>query len=270
MAITITEIGRILDEMAPLRLMEKWDNCGLLVGNDQMECSGILLGLDANTALLEEALERGCNTLVVHHPVIFQPLKKIDTGSAEGRLLQKALAGDVAILCWHTNFDSAATGVSDYLGKMLGLKERSPLLPAKDEPEAGLGCIGSYPQGMEASLFVERLLDVLQLPGVLTAGAIPQTINKVALCGGSGSDFAQLARSRGADLYLSAEIKHHIGLWAVENNFCVIDGTHYATEKPAVALLAQQLQQRLATVAASLPVLLSKTERAPFSFTCRK
>ncbi len=271
MTITIADIYNFLDELAPLRLMEKWDNCGLLVGNSQMRCSGILFGLDANTASLEEAITLGCNTLVVHHPVIFQPLKKIDTGFAEGRLLQKALASNIAILCWHTNFDSAADGVSDYLGKMLGLENRSPLLPAQDEPQAGLGSIGSYPQEIKGSLFMERLLDILELPGVFTAGTIPQNIRTVALCGGSGSDFAQLAKSRGADIYLSAEIKHHIALWAVENDFCIIDGTHYATEKPAISFLAQRLQDRLAAAGnSSLPVVMTKTESAPFIFTSKQ
>ncbi len=270
MKVTIGEICDILDTLAPLRLMEQWDNSGLLVGDAQMRCSGVLLSLDASTASLDEAIALGCNALVVHHPVIFQPLKKIDTGYAEGRLLQKALANDIAILAWHTNFDSAAAGVSDYLGRQLGLENRMPLLPAAEEAGAGLGCIGSYKQELDGAVFMERLLDILQLPGVLTAGSLPQKVRTVALCGGSGSDFAQLARSRGADLYLSAEIKHHVALWAVENGFCVIDGTHYATEKPAITLLARRLQECMTEKGFNIPAITTEKEKAPFVFTTRE
>ncbi len=268
--VTIAEICAILDTLAPLRLMEKWDNSGLLVGDVRTRCTGVLLSLDAHTASLDEAIALGCNALVVHHPVIFQPLKKIDTGCAEGRLLQKALANDIAILAWHTNFDSAASGVSDYLGKQLGLENRAPLVPAAEECDAGLGCIGCYNEALADTVFIERLLDILELPGVLTAGLLPRKIRTVALCGGSGSDFAQVARSRGADLYLSAEIKHHIALWAVENGFCVIDGTHYATEKPAIALLARRLQESIVEKGSDIPVITTKKEKAPFVFTTKE
>ncbi len=270
MKVTVADIFDILEQLAPLHLMEKWDNSGLLVGNAKMLCSGVLLALDANSASLDEAIRLGCNTMVVHHPVIFQPLKRIDTGCVEGQLLQKALANNIAILAWHTNFDSAVAGVSDYLGKKLGLENRCPLIPAKDTPSAGLGCIGYYPQGIERDLFIERLLGILQLPGVLTAGELPRKITSVALCGGSGSDFAQLAQERGADLYLSAEIKHHIALWAVENDFCIIDGTHYATEKPAITLLADRLQECLAERGAGVSVVTTQVEQPPFTLITKE
>ncbi len=270
MQITLEKICGILEELAPSDLAEKWDNTGLLVGTTQTCCTGILLGLDVSLALLDEALSKNCNTIIVHHPVIFQPLKRIDTGTAEGRLLQKALANDIAIIACHTNFDSTVSGVSDYLAAQLGLVNRLPLLPAAREDEAGnpagLGSIGQYPQELDGPDFLRRLLKILGLPGVPVAGPLPKKVKTVALCGGSGSDFAALARQKGADIYLTAEIKHHIALWAAENNFCVIDGTHYATEKPAVALLAQWLRDHIESQGWVLPVLESQTERAPFVF----
>lgn len=266
--ITVEEICAILEELAPAGLAETWDNSGLLLGNRQIECTGILLSLDASLPVLEEALSLNCNTIVVHHPVIFQPLKKIDTGTAEGLLLQRALAEDVAIIACHTNFDSTINGVSDYLGSQLGLVERQPLLPSGKDAEGrtGLGCIGRYPQSLNGNTFLQHLLEIIQLPGVFVAGALPETIRTVALCGGSGSDFAQLARSQGADVYLSAEIKHHVALWAVANRFCIIDGGHYATEKPAVSLLARWLKEHIAAKGWHLPVTEAQVERAPFVF----
>lgn len=273
MKITVGDICGILEKLAPKDLAENWDNTGLLLGNPQTECIGVLVSLDATLPVVEEAIARHCNTLVVHHPVIFQPLKKIDTGTAEGRLLQKALANDIAIIACHTNFDISASGVSDYLGKQLGLINRSPLLPRENEKETnkeGLGCIGEYSQPVSDKAFLHRLLDILQLPGVPVAGPLPEKILKVALCGGSGSDFAATAHQQQADIYITSEIKHHIALWAVENKFCLIDGGHYATEKPAIRYLTDWLAKQSRALGWSLDITEAETETAPFIFMQRE
>jgi len=89
----------------------------------------------------------------------------------------------------------------------------------------------------------------------------------MALCGGSGSDLAEIALLKGADLYLSAEIKHSTARWAEESGFCIIDGTHYGTEKPAISFLSRKLQELTALKSWPLELLLSKTEKHPF--TCK-
>jgi putative NIF3 family GTP cyclohydrolase 1 type 2 len=98
------------------------------------------------------------------------------------------------------------------------------------------------------------------------AGKLPASIKTVAVCGGSGSEFAPAARQQGADVYLSAEIKHNIAIWARENNFCIIDGTHYATEKPAVALLVKRLLQANETEGWNICVRQSASEKHPFVY----
>jgi putative NIF3 family GTP cyclohydrolase 1 type 2 len=96
------------------------------------------------------------------------------------------------------------------------------------------------------------------------AGTFPQKIATVAVCGGSGSELAPVAFQRGADVYLSAEIKHSTAVWAVENNFCIIDGTHYATEKPAVALLVNKLKEACDKKGWKIKILQTKEEQHPF------
>jgi putative NIF3 family GTP cyclohydrolase 1 type 2 len=100
---------------------------------------------------------------------------------------------------------------------------------------------------------------------VQVAGELPDTIAAVALCGGSGSELAEIAQKSGADVYISAEIKHNIGRWAEESGFCIIDGTHYATEKPAVRLLAQHLKKYCRDQNWDLQIMESKMEKHPFT-----
>ncbi len=262
----ITDILQALESFAPAALAEKWDNVGLLVGNPDSPVRAVLVALDPTNTLLDEAISTGCDTIITHHPVIFKPLSAIDTSDPAGRLLQTALSHSINIIGCHTNLDSTTDGVNDVLARGLGLVDLMPLHPATAEKgeSSGLGRIGSLPQPISDTEFLRRLHDFLHLQTVPLAGSLPQHIRRVALCGGSGSEFAPLARRRGADVYLSAEIKHSTAIWANECGFAVIDGGHYATEKPAASHLAAKLRQFAEQEKWRITIQLSETEKAPF------
>ncbi len=272
MKILIEDIIASLDDEAPFSLAEDWDNVGLLVGSRKQQANSVLIGLDPTNALLDEAISRGADTLLTHHPVIFHPLARIDTASPEGKLLEKALSHRIAIIACHTNLDSAAAGVSDILAASLGLTDLSPLAPAPGatDPRLGLGRIGHFSQPLAATDFIRTVLDALDLPAIQVAGPLPETVRTVAVCGGSGSDFAATAMAKGADVYLTAEVKHNVARWAEENGFCIIDGTHYATEQAAVRLLAEKLERLRRVHNWTLDILQTTTERHPFAYLTRK
>ncbi len=266
MTVRIKDILESLNIEAPFNLAESWDNIGLLVGNPQQEVTSVLVGLDPTNRLVDEAIAQGANTIITHHPVIFKPLTAINTAEPAGRLLEKVLANHIAVIGCHTNFDSAYEGVSDYLAHQLGLTNLSPLVSSAngDAANTGLGRIGVYPSPLTSVDFLAKVLETLNLPSVQIAGRIPDKIITVAVCGGSGSELAPIAFQRGADLYLSAEIKHSTAIWTVENNFCVIDGTHYATEKPAVALLVRKLREASDKNNWKIKIRQTKEEHHPF------
>jgi dinuclear metal center YbgI/SA1388 family protein len=266
MAPRVKDIVNSLNLDAPFSLAEPWDNVGLLVGNPDQEVTSVLIGLDPTNSLIDEALASGANVVVTHHPVIFHPLSSINTGDPGGKLLEKLLANKIAIIGCHTNLDSATDGVSDILATKLGLEKLRPLLPSaeKNSTGAGLGRIGSFSAPVSATIFIERVQEVLNLPSIQVAGKIPKKITAVAVCGGSGSDLATEALACGADIYLSAEIKHSTAIWAIENNFCIIDGTHFATEQPSVSLLAETLNRANRNQNWDIAIRQSKTETHPF------
>lgn len=266
MTVRVKEILQSLNAAAPFSLAEAWDNVGLLVGNPEQEVTAVLAGLDPTNRLVDEALEKGANTIITHHPVIFKPLASINTAEPNGRLLEKALARRIAIIGCHTNFDSASQGVSDYLALQLGLTNLTPLVPSSDDnsTDTGLGRLGIYRSPMTSAEFLTRVLDTLNLPCVQTAGNLPDKISTVAVCGGSASELATIAFQRGAEIYLSAEIKHSTAIWAAENDFCIIDGTHYATEKPAVTLLVNKLREAGNKNNWKIKILQTKEEHHPF------
>lgn len=263
MTVRVKDILSSLNMEAPFHLAETWDNVGLLVGSPDQEVTAVLAGLDATNALLDEAIALGANTVITHHPVIFKPLPTIDTTAPYGKLLEKALTHRIAIIGCHTNYDNAEDGVSTILARQLGLENLSPLIPA-GENGTGTGRMGTFPAPMSSADFVARVLDVLGLESMQVAGRLPETITTLAVCGGSGSDFAEEARRRGADVYLSAEIKHNIAVWAGETGFCIIDGTHYATEKPAVGVLVHRLGQINLREGWNIRIMQTKAEHHPF------
>ena len=267
MPVTVNDIIGCLDDIAPFAIAESWDNVGLLIGDRKREVSSILVGLDPTNRLLEEAIAANIDTVITHHPAIFKPLPSINTADPGGKFLEQALSNRINVLACHTNFDSVHRGVNDILAELLELQEIKPLLPSNTHPSAGsgMGRIGLYPHGKKRTTFISRLLQILQIPSVQIAGTLPETISCVALCGGSGSEFAEMAKNCGADVYISAEIKHNIARWAEEADFCIIDGSHYATEKPAVKLLVEKLKNYTYEKSWNINIEETVTESHPFS-----
>jgi dinuclear metal center YbgI/SA1388 family protein len=266
MSVQIKDIINSLDNIAPFRLAEAWDNVGLLIGNPGHAVTAILVGLDPTIRLLDEAITLGANTIITHHPVIFHPLTTIKTTTPIGLFLEKALTNRLNIIACHTNLDSARNGVNDALAESFELVDIEPLRPSSDGtlPGTGIGRIGNFKLGLDRDQFLLRVFHALDVPSVHIAGRLPEKIFRLGLCGGSGSDFAETAFAGGADVYLSAEIKHSTARWAEECGFCIIDGTHYATEQIVIKHLVAQLQFTADAEKWGVPIRQTRTETHPF------
>jgi len=266
MKVLVTDILEGLNQVAPFALAESWDNVGLLIGDPGREVASLLFGLDPSLSLLNEAISRGIDTIITHHPCIFRPLPAVNLTTPDGIFLERALANKVNVIACHTNFDSAENGVSDALASLLGLENVRPLQLAagSGNEKTGLGRIGSYADSLSFTDFMQRLFQTVASENVQLAGTQPAAIKSVALCGGSGSDLAEEAYRQDADIYISAEIKHSTAIWAKDVGFCVIDATHYGTEKPAMLLLAKNIEAFGKKNGWNIEISQTKTEKAPF------
>lgn len=162
----IHDIIQELERWAPRSWQESYDNAGLITGDANLECTGVLCCLDATEEVIAEAVERGCNLVVAHHPIVFGGIKRIDPQHYVGRALIRSIRNEVAIYAIHTNLDNLLEGVNGAMANLLGLRHRSVLLPkshqlkklytfvptAHVEPvanalfAAGAGHIGRYDQ----------------------------------------------------------------------------------------------------------------------------
>ena len=241
MSVRIHHLLAHLHRLAPPELAEAWDNVGLIAGDGGEEIENVLVCLDVTLAAIDEAIHKNCQAIVSHHPPIFKPLSRIDLAEPTGQILRLALVHGIALIACHTNLDSAAGGVSDALAQALGLHGTSPLQTIPAHANAGLGRIGSFSPPVTAKEFLRRAAAITANPALLVTGILPETISRAAVCGGSGSEFAPLARRLGAEVYLAGEIKHSTALWARDSGFCLIDGGHWGTERLAVDILADWL-----------------------------
>jgi dinuclear metal center YbgI/SA1388 family protein len=126
---TTGDIVKVLEEFAPLRLQEDYDNAGLILGNRDDEIDKALLCLDVTESVLDEAIRKGCGLIISHHPLLLRGIKKITGENPVERLLLKAIKNDLSLYAVHTNIDSIIHGVNGYLARILGLNDIAILLP---------------------------------------------------------------------------------------------------------------------------------------------
>ncbi len=119
---TVQDICSLIEEYAPLALQESYDNAGLLAGNAAMEVEGILLCIDVTEAVIDEAIEKNCNLIISHHPLIFVGLKRFTGENYIQRCVIKAIRNDIALYAAHTNMDSVMNGVNGKIAEKIGLR----------------------------------------------------------------------------------------------------------------------------------------------------
>jgi dinuclear metal center YbgI/SA1388 family protein len=125
----IRDIVSHLESIAPTSLQEVYDNAGLITGNTEWNCTGVLVTLDATEAVIAEAIEKKCNLIVAHHPIVFNGLKKINGKNYVEKTVIAAIKNDIAIYAIHTNLDNVEWGVNGMIADKLGLINKAILQP---------------------------------------------------------------------------------------------------------------------------------------------
>ncbi len=173
---TVNDIVRFLNELAPFTYQESYDNSGLLVGDPEMEVSGVVVALDMTEAVVDAAIAQGANVVLAHHPIIFKGLKRLTGSNYVERTVMKAIRHGIALIAAHTNLDNYRFGVNHVISEKLGLKNTRILVPKEASllgltvfvpgshaeslrvalGEAGAGSIGEYDQCSFSSLGTGR------------------------------------------------------------------------------------------------------------------
>ena len=225
----IKEVLSALERFAPLPLQEDWDNAGLQIGLTETEASGALLCLDVNEDIVDEAIAKGCNIIVSHHPLLFRGLKCISGADYVQRSVIKAIKHDICIVSMHTNMDNARGGVNFKIAEKIGLDDVR-FFAAKADEDAGSGVVGVLPSPMNARDFIMLVKKAFGVECAMCNELLQRPVRKVAICGGAGDFLLQQAISEGADAFITGEMHYHVYFGNEQKiQICVIG--HYQSEQ---------------------------------------
>ena len=227
----IQDVLSALERFAPLPLQESWDNAGLQVGLTEAEVSGALLCLDVTESVVDEALERGCNLIVSHHPLLFRGLKTISDLTDVQRIVRKVIKHDVAVVSMHTNMDNAEGGVNFKMAEKLRLQDVQFMAPKTVEGvTCGSGVMGKLEKPLAARDFVQQVKTAFGVECAMTNELLERPIARVALCGGAGDFLLDDAVKAGADAFITGEMHYHQYFgYEQQIQICVIG--HYQSEQ---------------------------------------
>ena len=242
-SVKIKQVLSALEQFAPLPLQESWDNAGLQVGLTEAEVSGALLCLDVNERIVDEAIAKGCNLIVSHHPLLFRGLKQISGANDVQRTVIYAIKHDVVIVSMHTNRDNALDGVNGKIAERRGMKGgRFFAQKAVDGLEAGSGVVGDLPSEMDAKAFVDLVKNKFHCACAMCNELLQRPIRKVAICGGAGDFLLPDAIREGADAFITGEMHYHQYFgYEQQIQICVIG--HYQSEQFTAEIFRDIIQR---------------------------
>jgi len=371
-------LGRVVAALAaqyPPAWAEPWDAVGLVVGDPGSRVDSVLFAVDPVGSVIEEAVERGVDLLVAHHPLLLRPVSSVAATTAKGRAVHRLITAGIALHVAHTNADLASPGVSDALADVLGLRDVRPLRPGAAEQldrlvtyvptaqaealidalaAAGAGRIGDYdraafvhegvgtfrpgpgaspaigqvgriervaesrvemvlPRARRAAVVAALLAahpyeevaygvtELAEVPGprglgrvgelpeprrladfvrhaaaalpptaarLRVAGDPERTVRTVAVCGGAGDSELARAGACGADVFLTADLRHHPASEHLDSGGpALVDAPHWATEWPWLPVAARRLRDELAADGDTVTVAVSEQVTDPWTDT---
>lgn len=209
---TLAQVLECFEELWPVSLAEPWDATGLVAGRPERPVERIHFAVDPVQEVVDEAVGAGAQLLVTHHPLLLRGVTSVAATGFKGQVVHTLIEGGCALLTAHTNADSAVGGVSDVIADILGLESVVPLAPTPGGlPEEGLGRVGRLPQALTLSEFAARVFGAMPAVagGVRVAGDRDGIIQTVAVCGGAGDSLFDEVRAAQADVYVTADLRHH-------------------------------------------------------------
>lgn len=261
-SVKIKEVISALECFAPLPLQESFDNAGLQVGLTEAEVSGALLCLDVNEDIVDEAVRKGCNLIVSHHPLIFHALKKISDADYVQRTVLKAIKNDITIASMHTNMDNAPMGVNYKIAEKMGLADVCFFAEKTvGGIECGSGTMGCLPEAMSAADFLQMLKKEFGVECVMCNALLERPIKTVAICGGAGSFLLDDAIAQGADAFVTGEMHYHEYFGREQQIQIAVIG-HYQSEQYTNEIFKSIIEERCEGVRA----ILAETNTNPINY----
>lgn len=263
--ITVKSILELLDNIAPFEHAEEWDNVGLIVGEGHQKVNQILLALDLTATIIDEAIEKKCNLIITHHPIIFKGIKQINDTHTLGKHLIKLLQNNIAVISTHTNLDQAfEKGINHYIARLYEFKSIVPLTSKHN-----FGVLGRYDTPIAFYEFMRLSKEIFKIEHVKVVNENHVLINgvqNVAICSGSASDYITDALNAQADVYITSDIKYHEGQAVLGEKLMLADVGHFESEVLFLPELKSMMLGQLSKEHQAMDIYVSEFEKPLFNY----
>lgn len=247
------EVIDIIEEFAPLDTQLSYDKCGLKTGDISKDATGVLVCLDLNENVIDEAIKKNCNLIVEHHPTIWHSWTSIDTRYPKVRALIEAVNHNISVYSAHTNVDLALGGLNDHFAKQIGLI---------DVEAYGEGRIGRLNEPLTLAKYAETIKEILSDETVRIIGDRKKEIKTVACINGAGGGDEETVMdlSSKTDVFVTGEVKYNVARLSKDIGYAIIEVSHFSAEKGFTGLIKRIISDK----APSLPVFEAETLSNPY------
>ena len=235
----LRELITKIEEKYPKFLAESWDNVGLMVGDFDAEIQKILVVLEANEAVIREAIQEKVDLIITHHPFFFSKINQVNSDSLKGSLTLALIQNNIALYSMHTNYDIAFDGMNDQFLSVIGYQATDCFhfanamewyVAANHGKTPGLGRLVELDTPLSVYDLCQQLKAKLNMNQIRLVGNPSNMISKIAVITGSAADMFSEAKAAGADVLISGDMKYHIAQDALDAGMTVIDCGHFETE----------------------------------------
>lgn len=258
----VRDIVNRLKQNFPEEIASKGDPVGMQIGSLDQEVTKVMTTLDVRPDVVEEAVEKGVNFIVSHHPVMFRPAKNLDFSDPQNAMYGNIIKNGITVYSIHTNSDKAQDGSSDWEAEELGLENIEPF--ALDEDGIAIGRKGRLPKTMSAYDFAYYVKDKMNIKMArLITASNDKKISTVGFICGDGGKFWRQALTDKLDAFITGDVYYHVGHDIVSSGLTVVDPGHY-TEKLFKYKVADRLKKWSKENNWNTPVEISEVSTNPF------
>ena len=262
--ITYHDLQEFLNKLYPADLAEEWDKVGSHFGQASSQVHRIMTALDVRPEVVEEAISRDVDTLVVHHPPIFHDIRRLDESFPDVAMYNQLIKADMNVFAMHTNLDRAENGMNDWLAQSLDLEEVYTI--QDDDGKIDFPRIGRLKTPLSQVALLKYLKDSLKVENLTyIEKAEKAEYQTVAVVGGAGISCLDQVKAAGADVFITGDISYHQGHQALDSDMLVIDASHYI-ESVYNQAMAQVLNQAKVKKQWDVEILSSEVSTNPFQY----
>ncbi|WP_061994959.1 Nif3-like dinuclear metal center hexameric protein [Clostridium sp. ATCC 25772] len=270
MSLKVKDIIKIMNQYAPIKLKEDYDNVGLMIGDKEKQVTKILVALDTTLDVIEEAKEKQCNFILNHHPILFLKPKSITTDTLLGKKIINLIKNDINVYASHTNLDSVENGINEMATRILGYDKFKVLDCSRalgyNNGKHGIGRLVKLEQGISLKELCIKVKKSFKASNIRYTGNEEKLIKTIAIINGSGQDYLNLSKTKGADCIITGDTTYHYISDIKEEGIAVIDAGHFVTEWLPMVAFSKKFEEILRNNGFNNEIILSEKTVDPYKY----